>query len=151
MCRFQLFTAVIKPPEETGFTLFTSSALVLQNLLQDMPLEYLRGLTWTVSTGSFDTAVLQGLPLAVDHPTTDQPCLCFHEPWSWSKTRFGPMHAEIGNASTEHESGRVCAALGALLLDRRVAYYLAWERSDLLVSDNVLAMHSRSDFRAGCE
>lgn len=151
MCRFQLFTAVTKSPQDTGFTLFASSALVFQNLPRDMPLGYLRGLTWSVSTGSFDATVLKGLPLVVDHPTTGQPCLRFHEPWPQSKTRFEATHVEIDKASTEHESSRVCETLSTLLLDRRVAYYHAWEKGDLLVSDNVLAMHTRSDFRAGCE
>ena len=45
----------------------------------------------------------------------------------------------------------VCEALDGLLHDRRVVYYHAWEKGDLLVSDNILAMHTRSDFTAGCD
>lgn len=45
----------------------------------------------------------------------------------------------------------ICDALTSLLHDRRVAYYHTWEKGDLLVSDNILAMHTRSDFKPGCD
>ena len=48
-------------------------------------------------------------------------------------------------------SKAVCDTLDGLLHDRRVTYYHAWEKGDLLVSDNILAMHTRSDFTAGCD
>ena len=49
-------------------------------------------------------------------------------------------------------SGSVIShAWPAALHDRRVAYWHAWEKGDMVISDNVLAMHTRSDFNAGCD
>lgn len=150
--RFQLFTSISSSPKDTGFTLFASSSLVAKYLPPRSlpPLEALRPLKWAVETGGFDRLRLGGLPLFVDHPTTGRPCLRFHEPWPPGRTRFQPTAVSVeglGDAASE----RVCAGLAELLHDRRVAYYHAWEKGDFLVSDNVLALHTRSDFTAGCD
>ncbi|KAI1841008.1 hypothetical protein JX265_012885 [Neoarthrinium moseri] len=149
--KFQFFTSVTTSPKDTGFTLFSSSSMMFRYLPQNLPLDYLRNLTWSVSTSSFDATVLRGLPLVVNHPETGRPCLRFHEPWPQSKTSFEATNVDIENAGEDHSSTEVCDALTELLHDRRVAYYHAWEKGDLLVSDNVLAMHTRSDFTAGCD
>lgn len=47
------------------------------------------------------------------------------------------------------QSEAICAAIDSVLYDRRVALYYAWEKGDILVSDNFLMMHTRSEFRAG--
>ncbi|KAI0886328.1 Pyoverdine/dityrosine biosynthesis protein-domain-containing protein [Annulohypoxylon maeteangense] len=149
---FQFFTAVTESPKNTGFTLFSSSTLLFKYLPSHLPLSSLRPLTWDVSTSSFGSTTLHGLPLVIDHPATSRPCLRFHEPWPQSKTRFDATHITIDNASAHCvDSTNVCDTLTSLLHDRRVAYYHSWEKGDLLVSDNVLAMHTRSDFTAGCE
>ncbi|KAK7943568.1 uncharacterized protein PG986_012681 [Apiospora aurea] len=109
----------------------------------------LRPLKWTVRTGGFGGLQLTNLPLFADHPTTGRPCLRFHEPWPQSRTRFQPTSITIQDREPE-ASERICAGLAELLHDRRVAYYHAWEKGDLLVSDNILALHTRSDFTAGC-
>ncbi|KAI0839473.1 Pyoverdine/dityrosine biosynthesis protein-domain-containing protein [Hypoxylon sp. FL0890] len=150
--RFQFFTAVTESPKNTGYTLFSSSTLVFKYLPTHLPLSSLRPLTWTVSTSSFNSTVIRGLPLVIDHPATNRPCLRFHEPWPQSKTRFEATHVTIDNAAAhDTDSTSVCEALTSLLHDRRVAYYHSWEKGDLLVSDNTLAMHTRSDFTAGCD
>ncbi|KAI1086362.1 Pyoverdine/dityrosine biosynthesis protein-domain-containing protein [Rostrohypoxylon terebratum] len=149
---FQFFTAVTESPKNTGFTLFSSSTLVFKYLPPHLPLSSLRPLKWSVSTSSFNSTVLRGLPLVVDHPATGRPCLRFHEPWPQSKTQFEATHIDIENASAHDvDSSTVCDALTSLLHDRRVAYYHSWEKGDLLVSDNILNMHTRSDFTAGCD
>ena len=149
---FQVFTSVTTSPPDTGFTLFSTSTLVARYLPHDLPLEKLRGLTWNVSTSSFDATVLRGLPLVVDHPSTGQACLRFHEPWPQSKTSFAPTHVEIENSSDEKwDSEAICTALTDLLHDRRVVYWHAWQKGDLLINDNVLSHHTRSDFNAGCD
>ncbi|KAK9419714.1 putative TauD/TfdA-like domain-containing protein [Seiridium unicorne] len=149
--RFQFFTSVTTSPKDTGFTLFSSSTLMFKYLPREHQLEYLRKLTWTVSTSSFGATVLRGLPLVVSHPETGRPCIRFHEPWPQSKTSFEATNVEIDNAGETSESTTICDTLTDLLHDRRIAYYHAWEKGDLLVSDNVLAMHTRSDFTAGCD
>lgn len=150
-----MFTAVTASPKNTGFTLFASSTQVFKHLPRHIPLDYLRGLTWKVSTSSFNGTVLRGLPLVVDHPSTGRPCLRFHEPWPQHKTKFEATSVVIENAGADPDvdldSAAVCDALTSLLHDRRITYYHAWEKGDLLISDNVLAMHTRSDFTAGCD
>ncbi|KAK6848812.1 pyoverdine/dityrosine biosynthesis protein [Apiospora arundinis] len=153
--KFQMFTSITTSPKDTGFTLFASSSLVTRylsdrTLSQLPPLEELRPLKWTVQTGGFGNLQLTHLPLFVDHPTTGRPCFRFHEPWPASRTRFQPTSVTIEEKEKE-ESERICAGLSTLLHDRRVAYYHAWEKGDFLVSDNVLALHTRSDFTAGCD
>lgn len=144
--RFQTFVAVTPSPKNTGYTLFSSSRLVFQHLPQDKPLEYLKKLTWSVRTPSFGNAHMKQLPLVADHPETKQPCLCFHERWPQEKTQFDPTHVEIENGDES-----VCEVLESLLHDRRVCYWHSWEEGDLLVSDNLSMMHTRSSFQAGVD
>ena len=121
-------------------------------LPEDLDLNYLRKLTWGVSTSSFDATKLRGLPLVVDHPTTGKPCLRYHEPWPQSKTAFDPTYVTIEDEHGPIENNdALCAVLDSLLHDRRVAYWHSWEKGDLIVSDNILTMHTRSDFTAGCD
>lgn len=149
---FQFFTSVTTSPPDTGFTLFSTSTMLFRYLPKQLPLDSLQHLTWSVSTASFDSTVLQGLPLVIEHPTTGRPCLRFHEPWPQSKTRFAPTDVQIENVNNaEWDSDSICTALTELLHDRRVVYYHAWNKGDLLVSDNTLAHHTRSDFTAGCD
>lgn len=149
--RFQFFTGVTASPRDTGFTLFSNSTLMFKHMPKTLPLDYLRGLTWNVSTSAFDATVLGGLPLVIDHPDTGKPCLRFHEPWPQSKTKFEATLVNIENPGEGHDSQSICDALTSILHDRRVAYWHVWEKGDLVVSDNILAMHTRSDFTAGCD
>ncbi|KAK4618684.1 Isocyanide synthase xanB [Fulvia fulva] len=155
--KFQLFTSVTTSPKDTGFTLFSTSTLLSKYLPKDLPLEKLKTLTWSVSTSSFNAIALRNLPLVVDHPDTGKPCLRFHEPWPQEKTRFDATDINIENARGISEDGTVwtskeiCEILTDLLHDRRVCCYHSWEKGDLLVSDNILAHHTRSDFKSGSE
>lgn len=175
-----MFTGVTSSPKNTGFTLFSSSTLVFKYLPQSLSLDYLRTLTWGVSTSAFDATRLRGLPLIIDHPSHGQPyvktsrypnrgflnsrirdtltlvtrCLRYHEPWPQSKTKFDPTFITIEDKDgpiSETAQDEICATLDGLLHDRRVAYWHSWEKGDLLVSDNILMMHTRSDFTAGCD
>jgi alpha-ketoglutarate-dependent taurine dioxygenase len=107
-------------------------------------------MTWAVSTSSFDQTVLKSLPLVVSHPETGVPCLRYHEPWPQSKTKFDATNVTI-EGCVEDENTKICEAIDGVLHDRRVAYYHAWEKGDLVISDNILMMHTRSDFKAGCD
>jgi alpha-ketoglutarate-dependent taurine dioxygenase len=111
-------------------------------------LEYLESLKWSVSTSAFGAPSLTGLPLIVEHPTTKRPCLRYHEPWPQSKTNFDSISVGIDNV-TEQESAALCSALNSLLRDRRVTYYHTWQKGDLVVNDNTLTMHTRSEFKSG--
>lgn len=156
--RFQFFSGVTSSPKNTGYTLYSSSTLVFRYLPPHLPLDYLRTLTWGVSTPSFDAARLRGLPLVLDHPTTGRPCLRYHEPWPQARTAFEPTHVAVEDPLGALAAGgpgaaadAVCEAIDSLLHDRRVAYWHSWEKGDLMVADNTLMMHTRSDFVAGCD
>ncbi|KAM0523748.1 hypothetical protein ACHAPE_000999 [Trichoderma viride] len=148
--RFQLFTAVTPSPSDTGFTLFSTSTFVLKHLPSSLPLETLKNLTWSVRTSSFESTKLDNLPLIQDHPVTGKPCLRYHEPWPENKTSFEATNITI-DGQTPEVSAAITRELDLLLHDRRVAYYHAWQKGDMLVSDNILAMHTRSDFQGGAE
>lgn len=105
-------------------------------------------MTWSVSTSSFNQTVLGGLPLVVDHPTTGKPCLRYHEPWPSTKTKFDATNVTIEGREGA-ESAKICEAIDEILHDRRVAYYHAWDKGDMVISDNILMMHTRSDFKSG--
>lgn len=150
--RFQMFTSVTPSPKDTGFTLFAASSRILRYLPENLPLAYLRTLTWSVTTSSFGAPKLQNLPLILDHPSTGKPVLSYHEPWPQSKTQFQATLIGLhGEGVDEEKSAAICAALDRLLHDRRVAYWHAWDKGDFLVSDNLATLHTRSDFTAGCD
>lgn len=91
---------------------------------------------------------MKKLQLVVSHPSTGQPCLRYHEPWPQSKTKFDATYVDIEDQERD-VSLAICAAIDETLHDRRVAYYHGWDKGDLVVSDNILTMHTRSDFTAG--
>ncbi|KAJ4252339.1 hypothetical protein NW762_010937 [Fusarium torreyae] len=148
--QFQLFQGATTSPRDTGFTIFSSSTLFFKNLppwLKDLDLSKF---TWSVATTAFDNTVLRGLPLAINHPTTGKPCLRYHEPWPQSKTRFDASDVTIDGLEPT-QSSAICDTITSVLYDRRVALYLAWDKGDIVVSDNILMMHTRSDFTAGID
>ncbi|TQW00034.1 hypothetical protein V2A60_005447 [Cordyceps javanica] len=148
--KFQFFIGASTSPKDTGFTLFSSSTTFFRYLPSWVNIEELKKKTWSVSTSSFDATTIKGLPLVVSHPETGKPCLRFHEPWPETKTKFDATNVAIEGLSAE-ESAKLCEAITETLHDRRVAYYHAWEKGDVVINDNVLAMHTRSDFTAGCD
>lgn len=150
--RFQMFTSPTPSPKNTGFTLFSASSRLFRYLPPWLSVDYLRTLTWSVTTTSFGAPKLRNLPLILDHPTTGKPMLHYHEPWPQSKTKFEATLVTIhGEGVDEEKSAAICDALDALLHDRRVAYWHAWDKGDMLVSDNLAMLHTRSDFTSGCD
>lgn len=150
--RFQMFTSVTPSPKDTGFTLFSASASLFRHLPDTLPLAYLRTLTWSVTTTSFGAPKLQGIPLILDHPVTGKPMLHYHEPWPQSRTKFEATLITLrGEGVDDEKSAAICDTLDSLLHDRRIAYWHSWDKGDLLVSDNLAVLHTRSDFTAGCD
>lgn len=144
--RFQFFASVTPSPKDTGYTLFSSSKLLLDQLPKEKSLSYLESLTWSVKTPSFDQSVIENMPLIEKHPSTGQPCLRYHERWPQEKTRFEPTEVAVENGDTS-----VCDILEALLHDRRVCYWHSWQEGDLIVNDNISTLHTRSSFQAGVD
>lgn len=148
--RFQIFAGVTDSPTDTGFTIFSSSTLVFKHLPPELNADVLSSLTWSVKTSSFDQSEINGLQLVVPHPTTSKPCLRYHEPWPQEKTQFDATSVTIDGQDSDI-SAVICDIIDKTLHDRRVAYYHTWHKGDLVVSDNVLMMHTRSDFKAGSD
>ncbi|KAK5996448.1 Isocyanide synthase xanB [Cladobotryum mycophilum] len=147
---FQIFVGATASPKDTGFTLFSSSTMFFKYLPNWLSLESLSSMTWGVTTPSFDQTVLKRLPLVIPHPTTSKPCLRYHEPWPQFKTNFDPTTVTIED-QTESDMAAICEAIDSVLHDRRVAYYHVWDKGDIVVSDNILMMHTRSDFVSGSD
>lgn len=143
---FQFFAAVTPSPKNTGYTLFSSSKLVLDHLPKGKSLPYLESLTWSVKTPSFDQSVIGNMPLIIAHPSTGRPCLRYHERWPQEKTRFDPTEVAIENGD-----GGVRDVLESLLHDRRTCYWHSWQEGDLIVNDNISMLHTRSSFQAGID
>ncbi|XPS73903.1 hypothetical protein M3J07_006024 [Ascochyta lentis] len=144
--RFQFFAAVTPSPKNTGFTLFSSSKLVFDHLPESKPFKHLESRTWSVKTPSFDQSIVGNMPLVTTHPSTNRPCLRYHERWPQEKTRFDPTEVEI-----ENDDGSLSDVLEKLLHDRRVCYWHSWKEGDLIVNDNISMMHTRSSFQAGVD
>ncbi|KAI1778839.1 Pyoverdine/dityrosine biosynthesis protein-domain-containing protein [Hypoxylon cercidicola] len=145
--RFQFLAAVTKPPEDARYTMFSSSTLLFKHLPAHLTPSSLRPLTWDVSAAISNSTVIRSLPLVIDHPSTGRPCLCSHGPWFQSKSRLDATDATVDNGANGkgEDCASLCGTLKNLLHDRRVAYYHAWEKGDLLVSDNTLTIHQWSD------
>jgi alpha-ketoglutarate-dependent taurine dioxygenase len=108
----------------------------------------LQKFTWSVSTTAFDNAKIPNLDLVSPHPSLGYPCIRYHEPWPSTRTRYDPTEVTIDGLSFE-ESGKVTDILDSLLYDRRVCYYHEWVEGDLVLSDNVSMMHTRTGFIPG--
>ncbi|RGP81180.1 hypothetical protein FLONG3_717 [Fusarium longipes] len=133
--RFQIFEGATSSPKDTGFTIFSSSTLFFKYLPSWLKEQDLSKLTWSVSTSAFDNTVLEGLPLVVNHPSTNKSCLRYHEPWPQSKTRFDASEVSIEGLEPT-QSAALCNTIDSVLYDRRVALYYAWEKGDILCRDN---------------
>ncbi|KAK4194653.1 Pyoverdine/dityrosine biosynthesis protein-domain-containing protein [Triangularia verruculosa] len=154
--RFQIFVAVTPSPSNTGLTLFAASRLLfryLQENHKNIPLEVLKECTMSVTSPVFGGVTLTGLPLVVDHPTTTLPCLRYHEHWPQSKTKFAPSDSWLEISSKGETLGLtdefVRGVLDELLYDRRVCYRHAWNKGDVVVSDDWAMMHTRTEFVSG--
>ncbi|KOS22160.1 Spore wall maturation protein DIT1 [Escovopsis weberi] len=148
--RLQFFLGATSSPRDTGFTLFSSSTMFFKCLPSWLSIEALSSMTFSVSTSSFNKTELRNMPLVIPHPTSGKPCLRFHEPWPQSRTKFEPTHVKI-EGQPETDSSALCEAITSVLFDRRVTYYHIWEKGDMVLSDNILMLHTRSDFVSGSD
>ncbi|RDW91637.1 hypothetical protein BP5796_02802 [Coleophoma crateriformis] len=146
--KFQWFTVATPAPKSCGFTLVASSRILFSLLPKPFTLEQLQKLTWTVKTAAFNNSTIYRLNLVEPHPTHLTPCLRYHEPWPSTKTRFDATHVTIDGFSPE-ESKKLTDTLNSLLYDRRVCYYHEWVEGDLILSDNVSTLHTRTGFTPG--
>lgn len=148
--RLQFFTAVSESTPGTGYTLFSASSRIWKHLPPGFSLEGLKQLKWSVKTTAWNSLKLSDLSLVEQHPTTGQPVLRYHEQWPRCKTAFDTSEVQIRDVE-DATSKIICESLDGLLHDRRVCYWHCWERGDLLVSDNVAMLHTRTGFTGGSD
>ncbi|KAG9234019.1 Pyoverdine/dityrosine biosynthesis protein-domain-containing protein [Amylocarpus encephaloides] len=146
--KFQWFTVATPAPQSCGLTLIASSRILLSLLPKPYTSEQLQELTWTVSTTAFNNSKISKLPLIETHPSLGSPCLRYHEPWPVTRTKFDATDVHIDDMSRE-ESKILTNTIDRLLYDRRVCYYHEWVEGDLILSDNINMMHTRTGFIPG--
>ncbi|KAI1260985.1 Pyoverdine/dityrosine biosynthesis protein-domain-containing protein [Xylariaceae sp. FL1019] len=139
--RMQYFVSQSAAQPGDGYTLFASSSLFTKYLPQAYPIHKLENLKWTCDSYGHYHHTLSDIPLVVRHPTLNTPCMRWHSPWPKYKTAYG--HAEI---KIDNGSQAVIPMVDTLLYDRRVCLRFSWEEGDVLVSDNVSMLHTRTSF-----
>ncbi|KAI9765808.1 MAG: hypothetical protein M1840_007090 [Geoglossum simile] len=144
--KFQFFTCVSTSPKGTGFTLFAASRLFFQYLPAPYTVARLEAVKWRMDNDGFWDAKLKGLPLVVRHSLHNTPCVRWHEPWPTSKTKYSTCEVTIENDSPE-----IAGIIDSLLYDRRVCLRFSWEQGDILLSDNVAMLHTRTTFTEDCD
>lgn len=145
-----MFVAKKPGQKGSGHTLFASSRLVFQHLPTQLTVDRLRHHTWQVSTASFDSTTLRGLPLVVEHPTQAMPAMRYHENWPKERTRFDETVVRIEGVGKE-EDRAIRDAIEETLHDPRVCLRVSWDEGDVLVNDNIAVMHTREGYSSGCE
>ncbi|KAI2601828.1 Pyoverdine/dityrosine biosynthesis protein-domain-containing protein [Hypoxylon sp. NC1633] len=163
---FELCTALTTQPKDAGYMLSSLPTLISKYTPAHLPPFSLRPQTSPASPPSPDSAATRGLPLLLiaDHQTTGHLNLRFYEPRHRSRTGFDATYRTFDNvaAATDGcgqdtdaaevvDDKSVCDALTSLLRDRRVTYYHAWEKGDLLVCGRFLTMHMPGHSAAGCD
>lgn len=144
--RFQYFTCVSTAPKGTGYTLFASSRLFFKYLQEPYSVERLEKVRWRMDNDGFWDAKIADLPLVVRHPTYNTPCMRWHEPWPASKTKYSTCDITIENDTQE-----ICGVVDTMLYDWRVCLRFSWEQGDILVSDNVAMLHTRTSYEDDCD
>lgn len=142
---FQFFTCPATAPKGSGYTLFASSRLFFRYLPLPWTVDRLEKATWAMDNDGFWDAKLKNLPLVVKHPVTGLPCVRWHQPWDETKTKFSTCAVRVENEDTE-----LVGVVDALTYDYRVCARFEWEKGDLLVSDNVSMLHTRTGYVSDC-
>ncbi|KAI0390359.1 Clavaminate synthase-like protein [Xylariaceae sp. FL0594] len=139
--RMQYFVSQSAAQPGDGYTLFASSDLFVRHLPRAYPIEKLERLRWTCDSYGHYHQFLEDIPLVVRHPTRGTPCIRWHQPWPKWRSPF--HHARI---SIDNGSQKIIPLIDSLLFDRRVCLRFSWEEGDILVSDNVAMLHTRTSF-----
>jgi alpha-ketoglutarate-dependent taurine dioxygenase len=143
---YQYFTCLSTAPKGDGYTLFANSRLFFQSLPAPFTLERLEKTTWSMVNDGFWTAKQTKLPLVEPHKETGAPCLRWHQPWT--DTKYSKFYVEIEDDEAGEELNVV---IEKLIYDYRICLRFEWEAGDLLISDNMSMMHTRTGFAGACE
>jgi alpha-ketoglutarate-dependent taurine dioxygenase len=145
--KYQLFLCRATASEDDdGKTLFASSRLFFRYLPSPWTRERLEKVTWSMENDGFWDAKVYKLPLLLTHPTSGQPCLRWHQPWDSTKTKFSTCKVTIDN-----DDASIISTIDNLIYDYRVCYRFKWKVGDLLVSDNMSMLHTRTGYSSNCD
>lgn len=139
--RFQYFTSIATAPKGTGYTLFAASRLFFKHLPAPWTVDRLEKIKWAMDNNGFWDAKIKDIPLVVRHPVHNTPSMRWHQPWDATKTKFSTCEVTIQN-----DDQALVEVVDQLLYDRRVCLRFTWEQGDILVSDNVAMLHTRTAF-----
>ncbi|KAJ2973456.1 hypothetical protein NQ176_g6600 [Zarea fungicola] len=139
--RFQYFAAIKCSAPGTGYTLFASSRLFFQHLGPSCTIEDLRKLTWDCRHSSDWEEHMENLEFVFPHPESGEDCLNFLEPWPQCKTQFA-----YNSISIENGPQRYLDEITKTLYDSRVTLRFEWCPGDVLLSDNMKMLHTRTAF-----
>lgn len=139
--RFQYFSAITPSTRGSGYTLFASSPLFFKNLPAPHTTSHLKSLHWGFRHLSAWNAPVQNVPLVTPHPDTNEDCLRYLESWpEWKSNRFY-NRVTIDNGPQSYTN-----VIEDMLYDHRVTLRFAWSKGDILVSDNIKMLHTRTAF-----
>lgn len=139
--RFQYFAAIKCSAPGTGYTLFASSRLFFERLGPSCTIEDLRELTWDCRHSSDWEEHMKNLEFVFPHPETGEDCFNFLEPWPQCKTQFA-----YNTISIENGPQRYLDEITKTLYDYRVTLRFEWCPGDVLLSDNMKMLHTRTAF-----
>lgn len=94
-----------------------------------------------MDNNGFWDAKIKDIPLVVRHPVHNTPSMRWHQPWDASKTKFSTCEVTIQN-----DDQSLVEVVDQLLYDHRVCLRFTWEQGDILISDNVAMLHTRTAF-----
>ncbi|PYH88061.1 Clavaminate synthase-like protein [Aspergillus ellipticus CBS 707.79] len=144
--RYQFFTCRATAPEDDGYTLFANSRLFFRHLPLPWSAERLQQATWSMENDGFWDAKVYNLPLVIAHPVSGLPCLRWHQPWGAQQTKFSTCDVTIHNANAG-----LIPQIDDLTYDYRVCKRFAWHVGDVLVSDNISMLHTRTAYTSDCD
>ncbi|KAI4187986.1 MAG: hypothetical protein L6R41_002451 [Letrouitia leprolyta] len=147
--KFQYFTSITAAPKGSGHTLFASSRLFFKYLPAPYTVERLEAARWRMDNAGLWEASnlpLTDLPLVIRHPETNAPCLRWHESWSVSKHKTSTCEITMQNDSQD-----MVELVDRMVYDRRVCLRFTWEQGDILLSDNIAMLHTKSAFKGGVD
>ena len=140
---FQYFSAITTATPGSGYTLFANSQHLFRYFPQPHTVKDIEDMTWDCRHSSNWDEHMKNMPLVRKHPETGEPCLRYHEPWPQWKTKFTYNRISIEGSA---EDQKWIDVIDELLYDRRVCFYFEWEQGDVLISDNIKMLHTRTGF-----
>jgi alpha-ketoglutarate-dependent taurine dioxygenase len=144
--RFRYITSLSEPQGNNPDAFFASSRLFWQNLPSKHSQEKLSKLEWSFeSSSNSNVDATEVFPLAIPHPTDpERRCIRWPNNWHQLGKNSTQPRVKIQNGSQYYAS-----VINSVLSDRRVCQFFAWEKGDVVLSDNIATLHGGRGFDEG--